>query len=98
MRWFRSPGSTYIRSIAYELTKKDLLVAVECVDDQAEKLIDLSLKGERLCLRHCTRMELERRKEQLRPREEKTEEMPSLGFPVREARRRWRRVYIVDFV
>lgn len=42
----------YIGRIADEFTKKDLLVTVERVDDQAEKLIDLSLKGKRFSLRH----------------------------------------------
>lgn len=37
-----------IRCIADQLTKEDFLVAVESVDDKAEKLVDLSLEGEHL--------------------------------------------------
>ena len=44
----------YIGSVADKLTKKDLLVGVEGVDDQAEKLVYLGLECERLGLRrHC---------------------------------------------
>lgn len=49
-----SRRSTYVRSIADELTEEDLLVAIESVDDQAEELVDLSLEGERLRIRHYT--------------------------------------------
>jgi hypothetical protein len=37
-----------IRSVRNELTKENLLVAVESVDDQVQQLIDLSLERERL--------------------------------------------------
>lgn len=43
---------TYIRRVTDELTEEDLLVAVESVDDQAEKLVDFSLEGEGLCVSH----------------------------------------------
>lgn len=43
---------TYIRGIADELTEKNLLVAVEGVDDQTQELVDLSLESERFNLRH----------------------------------------------
>ena len=49
---------TYVGGIADELTEKDLLVAVEGVDYEAEKLVDLSLEGERLCFRHGRRRRL----------------------------------------
>ena len=45
-------AATYIWGVTDELTKKDLLVAVEGVDYQTEELIDLSLEGKRLGLRH----------------------------------------------
>jgi hypothetical protein len=47
-------AETYIRGIADELTKEDLLVAVESVDDEAQKLVNLRLerKGLRLGLSH----------------------------------------------
>lgn len=38
--------ATYIRCIRDNLPKKDLLVAVESVDDETEQLINLSLEGE----------------------------------------------------
>ena len=41
---------TYIRSIANELTKEDFLVAIEGVDDETQKLVDLCLKREGLCV------------------------------------------------
>jgi hypothetical protein len=41
---------TYIGTVADKLTEKDLLVGVESVDDQTEKLIDLCLEGKGLCL------------------------------------------------
>lgn len=41
---------TYIRRVADKLTEKDLLVGVESVDDQTQKLIDLRLEGKGLCL------------------------------------------------
>lgn len=41
-----------IRSVANELTEENLLVAVECVDDQAEQLVDLRLECEGLRLGH----------------------------------------------
>ena len=43
---------TYIRGIANEFTKEDLFVAVEGVDDQAEKLVDVSLECKSLCISH----------------------------------------------
>ena len=43
---------THIGGIADELTEEDLLVAVEGVDDQAEKLVDLGLEGKGLGVRH----------------------------------------------
>ena len=42
----------YIRSIADEFTQENLLVAVEGVDDEAEKLVDLSLESEGFSVRH----------------------------------------------
>ncbi|MQL41691.1 hypothetical protein EI012_27695 [Escherichia coli] len=42
-----------IGSVADKFTKEDLLVGVEGIDDKTEKLVDLSLKSERLGLRHC---------------------------------------------
>lgn len=44
--------STYVRSIADELTEKDLLVAVKRIDDQTKELVNLSLECERLGIRH----------------------------------------------
>ena len=43
---------TYIRGIADEFTKKDLLVAVEGIDDEAQKLVDLCLERKGLSLSH----------------------------------------------
>jgi hypothetical protein len=40
--------ATYIRCIRDNLPKKDLLVAVESVDDEAQQLINLSLESESL--------------------------------------------------
>lgn len=45
-------ASTYIRGIADELTKENLLVAIEGVDDEAQKLVDLRLESEGLGLYH----------------------------------------------
>jgi hypothetical protein len=42
--------ATYIRCIRDKLPKKDLLVAVESIDDETEQLINLSLEGESLYL------------------------------------------------
>jgi hypothetical protein len=42
---------TYIRGVGDELTKEDLLVGVEGVDDEREQLVDLGLEGEGLGLR-----------------------------------------------
>lgn len=50
--------NTYVGGIVDELTEKDLLVAVEGVDYETEKLVDLSLEGERLCFRHGRRRRL----------------------------------------
>ena len=44
--------NTYIWWIADELAKENLLVAVEGVDDQTQKLVDLGLEGEGLRIRH----------------------------------------------
>jgi len=46
--WKKIESETYIGSITNEFPKKDLLVGVKSVDDEAEKLVDLSLKSERL--------------------------------------------------
>ena len=43
---------TYIRGIADEFTKEDLFVAVEGVDDQAEKLVDVSLECKSFSISH----------------------------------------------
>lgn len=43
---------TYIRRIADELAKKDLLVAIKSVDDEAQKLVDLRLECKCLGLSH----------------------------------------------
>lgn len=48
----RSKKKTYIRGVANELPKEDLLVGVEGVDDQAQQLVDLRLEGEGLGLSH----------------------------------------------
>jgi hypothetical protein len=40
--------ATYIRGIGDKFPKKDLLVAVESVDDEAQQLINLSLESESL--------------------------------------------------
>ncbi|KAG5600692.1 hypothetical protein H5410_032062 [Solanum commersonii] len=41
-----------IRRIANEFTKENLLVTVECIDDQTQQLVNLSLKSKCLCLSH----------------------------------------------
>ena len=41
--------ATYIGGVTDEFTQEDLLVTVEGVDDEAEKLVDLSLEGKGLC-------------------------------------------------
>ena len=38
-------ATTYIWGIADELSQKNLLVAVECVDNKTQQLIDLSLES-----------------------------------------------------
>ena len=43
---------THVGGVTDELTKKDLLVAVEGVDDETEKLVDLSLESEGLAVGH----------------------------------------------
>lgn len=54
-------SATYIRGVTDELTKEDLLVAVECVDDETEKLVNLSLESKGLGVSHrcelCVREE-----------------------------------------
>ena len=52
MRERERERDTYIRGIADDFTKEDLFVAVEGVDDQAEKLVDLRLESEGLCISH----------------------------------------------
>ena len=70
---------TYIRGIADEFTKEDLFVAVEGVDDQAEKLVDLSLESEGLCISHlhvshyCTKRKRARENERKKAREKQRE-------------------------
>ena len=48
-----SKRDTYIGGVADELTKEDLLVAVEGVDDEREQLVDLGLEGKSLGVGHC---------------------------------------------
>lgn len=43
---------TYIGGIADEFAKENLLVAVKGIDDQAKKLVDLSLECESLSISH----------------------------------------------
>jgi hypothetical protein len=43
---------TYIRGIADKFTKKDFLVGIERVDDQAQELVDLCLECKGLCFSH----------------------------------------------
>lgn len=43
---------THIGGIADDLTKENLLVAIESVDDETEQLVDLRLECKRLRLRH----------------------------------------------
>ena len=45
----------YIGRVADEFTEKDLFVAVESVDDEAQQLVDLGLESKRLRVRHCRR-------------------------------------------
>ena len=49
----RKEKETYIRGVANKFPKEDLLIAVKCVDNQTEKLINLGLKSERFSIRHC---------------------------------------------
>ena len=44
--------SAYIRRIADKFTQENLLVAIKRVDDQAKKLVNLSLKCECFSVRH----------------------------------------------
>lgn len=44
---------TYIGRVTDKFTKKDLLVAVESVDNKTKKLVNLSLEGKRFSFRHC---------------------------------------------
>jgi len=69
-------NKSYIRGIADEFTKENLLVAVESVDDKTEKLVDLSLEGERLRLRHfgSTFYDLEIQQKEKRRRESRSED------------------------
>lgn len=49
-RWF-----AYIGGVADELTQEDLLVGVECVDDETKQLVDLRLESKRFRFcRHFT--------------------------------------------
>ena len=43
---------TYIRGVADELAKENLFVAIESIDDETEKLVDLSLESKGLGLSH----------------------------------------------
>ena len=43
---------TYIRVIVAELTKENLLVSVESVDDEAKKLVNLNLECEGFNVSH----------------------------------------------
>jgi len=70
-------NKSYIRGIANEFTKENLLVAVESVDYETEKLVDLSLEGERLRLRHfgSTFYDLEIQEKMKRGKERVAEKM-----------------------
>lgn len=51
---------THIGSVADKLTKEDLLVGVESVDDETQQLVDLGLEGESFGLgRHFLKENLE---------------------------------------
>ena len=63
---------THIGGIADEFTEKDLLVAVEGVDDQTQQLIDLRLERKRLGVRH-SRSLYQNRKNQTNEREKEDE-------------------------
>lgn len=56
----------YIRRIADKLAKENLLVAVKSVDDQAQELVDLSLKSEGLGISH---LHVRHRNQMLREKE-----------------------------
>jgi len=45
-------GEAYIRRVADEFSQEYLLVAVESVDDEAQKLVNLSLESEGFSVRH----------------------------------------------
>jgi hypothetical protein len=49
-------GETYIGSVGNKLPKKDLLIAVERVDDKTKELINLSLESESLHLSSLLRL------------------------------------------
>lgn len=62
---------TYIRGIADEFAEKDLLIAVESIDNQTQKLVYLCLERKGLCLRHscCCSCSFAQQRERVRGKE-----------------------------
>ena len=54
-------GETHIGGVGDELPEEDLLVGVEGVDDEGEKLVDLGLEREGLRLRAAGHVHVRRR-------------------------------------